>query len=87
MKKYILIDNFEGIETHNVCEETLRDLYNKLMDELLWNWKDCGDANILKGLIEEKYNVYKVDIKQVINAIIDIDGHYEIKEDKEYTRE
>lgn len=76
---YILIDNFENTRKM-MSEKDLRDLYSQLMDELLFNWKDCNDEEILKGLRKEKDEVYTCDIRQVKNAIIDIDGFYEIEE-------
>ena len=76
--KYLLKDNFEKTEKI-VSEKDLRDLYNNLMKEVLFNFKD-SDKETLDGLQKEKSEVYTTDIKNVIMAITDIDRYYEIKE-------
>lgn len=76
--KYLLKDNFEKTEKI-VSEKDLRDLYDKLMEEVLFNFKD-SDKETLNGLQKEKSEVYTTDIKNVIMAITDIDKYYEIKE-------
>lgn len=83
MKKYILIDDFEGT-IRILYEKELRDLYNTLMDETIFNWKDCEDEKIQKDLKKEKEEVYTTDIENVIRAITDIDNYYRIIVVKEY---
>jgi len=77
--KYLLIDNFENTKKI-VNEKELRNLYNLLMEEIIFDWKDCKDKTIIENLQKEKEQVYTCNIKQVINAITDIDNFYEIKE-------
>ena len=79
MKKYVLIDNFEDT-TKVVNEKELRDLYNSLMEETIFNWKDCGDKETIDGLQKEKEEVYKVGIKEVIYGIENLDGFLDIRD-------
>lgn len=85
--KYLLKDNFEKTEKI-VSEKELRDLYDSLMKEVLFNFKD-SDKETLNGIQKEKSEVYTTDIKNVIMAITDIDKYYEIteEEEKEYVNE
>lgn len=78
MRKYKLIDNFAKTE-QIVSEKDLRDLYDTLMEEIIYNWRDCGDEKIMKDLEKEKEEVYTVAMKQVIMNIEDIDEYYKIE--------
>lgn len=77
--KYLLIDNFENTKKI-VNEKEIRDIYYKLMEEIIFNWKDCKDKTIIENLQKEKEQVYFCDIKKVISTIMEDDKYYEIKE-------
>lgn len=77
--KYLLTDNFENTQKI-VDEKDLRDIYYKNMEEIIYNWQNCGDKKLVEELKKEKENVYNVNIKEVINRIEEDNWFYEIKE-------
>lgn len=79
MKKYILQDLFDNTEKY-VTEKELRDIYYKTMEEIIYNWKDCGDEKLVEGLKKEKNNVYIVNIKEVICRIEEDNWFYKVRE-------
>lgn len=79
MKKYILQDLYDKTEKY-VSEKDLRDIYYKAMEEIIYDWKDCGDEKLVEGLKKEKSNVYNVDIKEVITRIEEDNWFYKVKE-------
>ena len=82
MKRYLLIDNLDDTETIKT-EEELRKLYDCLLDEIISMNNFPQDEEYRKNVYKEKEEVFKIDIKKVISAIMDIDGFYEIKEYEE----
>lgn len=77
--KYLVIDTFDNTQKI-VGEEELRNMYDKLLDEIIFNWKDCGDDYIISGLKKEKEAVYTASIDFVIKTIMEDDKWIEIKE-------
>ncbi len=79
MKKYILQDLYDKTEKY-VSEKDLKDIYSKTMEEIIYNWKDCGDEKLVEGLIKEKENVYNVSIDYAIKRIEEDNWFYNVKE-------
>lgn len=77
--KYILIDDFDKTQ-REVNEDDLRKIYYDTLEEMEWNWKDCGDEKILEGFKKEKEEVYTTDIKNVISRIEEDNWFYKVKE-------
>lgn len=79
--KYILIDKFNNTETIKT-EKELRDLYYNDVNDIIFNWKNCGDETILKKLEKEKSEVYTCDFYIVKTRLEEDNWFYKIKEVK-----
>ena len=75
--KYLLIgmfDNTSKIKT----EKDLRDIYYEHIKDIIYDWKDCKDIDIINSLEEEKNQVYTCNIQKVINVLEDDNWYYTI---------
>lgn len=77
--KYLVIDTFKNTQ-QLMSEKEVRDIYAKILEEIIYNWSDCDDKEIISGLKKEKEEVYTKDIKAVIEAIMEDDKWYKISE-------
>lgn len=78
-KIYLLEDTFENT-SKLVREQYLRELYLKDIEDIIFNWKDCGDESIKLGLEKDKNEVFTCDIKKVITTLMDDDKWLKIRE-------
>lgn len=77
--KYLVIDTFKNTQ-QIMSEIEVRDIYYKIMEDIVYNWKDCSDKELVKKLEEEKDNVYVTNIEDVIKTIMEDDKWLKIKE-------
>ena len=63
-----------------IQRKDLRDIYYRTMEDIIFNWKDCEDKDLVRGLEKEKEEVYTADIKKVISRIMEDNWFYEVKE-------
>lgn len=75
---YEIEDTFENTKKL-VKEQYLRDLYLKDIEDIIFNWKYCGDEKIILDLEKEKSEVFTCDIEKVINTLMEDDVWLKIR--------
>ena len=75
----ILIDKFDNSQTIKT-EKQLRDIYFEHIEEILFNWRDSRDNEILENLKKERDEVYTCDFSRVKKVLEEDNWYYEIKE-------